>query len=433
MGLLKYRCNSLRSLTPAGHKDLLLPRRLVTGRKVSGSPGFSSADHSRVVSEVGFHHQLEEVDAHPTENAYVSRSLLGYSQVDCSSGRAQGGGPSSARVRAVSVLGSSSSPVAEVPRSSGQLRRSGPELQASHETSTATPSLVLYPSVGLSVEADSYDTGDQEFVCSMIVSGSSAGRDPLLSSPSRPDADFRRLLLRLGSSPSASSGVGCLVGRGIFGPYLFSGVESGFSGSQEFGGPCKRLVSHDSFGQHNSCFLYQLSRRNSLAFSVLSGDRALGVVSSVGHSSPSHSHSGGGQSGSRLLVEGEVSPIRMDFESLYISKDLSGSQSSTGDRPFRVHSQLSSSEVLSPFQGSSGLKDGSTFLPVVRPSSVHFPTVLFSSQSPGEARDGADVALVVPYWPQRPWFPKLLSLLADFPRILPLQMDLLSLYYLRAF
>ena len=42
------------------------------------------------------------------------------------------------------------------------------------------------------------------------------------------------------------------------------------------------------------------------------------------------------------------------------------------------------------------------------------------------ARDGADVALVAPYWPQRPWFPKLLSLLADFPRILPLQKDLLS-------
>ena len=166
--------------------------------------------------------------------------------------------------------------------------------------------------------------------------------------------------------------------------YQFSGVESGFSGSQEFGGPCKRSVSHDSFGQHDSCFLYQLSRRNSLAFSVLSGDRALGVVSSEGHSSPSLSHSGGGQSGSRLLVEGEVSPIRMDFESLNISKDLSGSQSSTGDRPFRIHPQLSSSEVLCPFQGSSGLEGGRTFFPVVRPSSVCLPTILYSSQSPGE-------------------------------------------------
>ena len=110
-----------------------------------------------------------------------------------------------------SALGSSSSPVAEVPRSSGQLCRSGPELQASHETSTATPSSVLYPSFGPSVEADSFDTEDQEFVCSMGVSGSSAGREPLLSSPSRPGADFRRLPLRLGSGPSASSGVRCLV------------------------------------------------------------------------------------------------------------------------------------------------------------------------------------------------------------------------------
>jgi len=42
------------------------------------------------------------------------------------------------------------------------------------------------------------------------------------------------------------------------------------------------------------------------------------------------------------------------------------------------------------------------------------------------AQDGADVALIVPYWPQRPWFPKLLSLLVGIPRALPHQKDLLK-------
>ena len=91
VGLFKSRGICHRSLTPLGRKDFLLPRRLVTGRRVSGSPGVSFADHSGTVSEVGFHHQLEEVDAHTTANAYVPRSLLRYSQVDSSSGRAQGG------------------------------------------------------------------------------------------------------------------------------------------------------------------------------------------------------------------------------------------------------------------------------------------------------------------------------------------------------
>ena len=40
------------------------------------------------------------------------------------------------------------------------------------------------------------------------------------------------------------------------------------------------------------------------------------------------------------------------------------------------------------------------------------------------AREGADVALVAPFWPQRPWFLKLFSLLAGRPRALPLLKDL---------
>ena len=51
---------------------------------------------------------------------------------------------------------------------------------------------------------------------------------------------------------------------------------------------------------------------------------------------------------------------------------------------FRVHSQLSSSQVLCPLQGSSGLEGGPTFLPVDRPPSVCLPTILHSSRNLGE-------------------------------------------------
>ena len=41
-------------------------------------------------------------------------------------------------------------------------------------------------------------------------------------------------------------------------------------------------------------------------------------------------------------------------------------------------------------------------------------------------QDEAEIALIAPYWPRRPWFPKLLSLLAGLPRGLPCQSDLIA-------
>ena len=126
--------------------------------------------------------------------------------------------------------------------------------------------------------------------------------------------------------------------------------------------------------------------RDTLSFSVSSGVRALGA--SEGHPSVGRPHPGGGQSSSRLLVEGEISPIRMDFESPDFSEDLSGPYSSTGDRPVCGHSQLSISQVLFPLQGSPGLEGGRTLLPVVRPSPLCLPTFFDSSKSPGEDCSG---------------------------------------------
>ena len=42
------------------------------------------------------------------------------------------------------------------------------------------------------------------------------------------------------------------------------------------------------------------------------------------------------------------------------------------------------------------------------------------------AQEEAEVAMIAPFWPQRPWFPRLLSLLADLPRALPRRKDLLG-------
>ena len=198
----------------------------------------------------------------------------------------------------------------------------------------------------------------------------------------------RVLPVRLGRNSPASPGFRHLVQGGVLGPYQLSRTQGSVSGPEVSRSSCHRSVSSDSFGQHNSRVLYQLPGRNSLPLSLSSGNRALGVVYSEGNPSFGCSHSGGGQLGSRLPIQREVSPIRMDSESSDFSEDLSGSSPSSGDRPVCVHPQFSTSQVLCPLQGSSCLEGGRTLLPVVRSSTVRLPTLLDPSHSSGEDRSG---------------------------------------------
>ena len=109
----------------------------------------------------------------------VPRSFLKYSQVNCPSGRAQSGCSSVALPGAHRVSGSSCSPVAEVPRTSGQFCVSSPELQGSHAASSVTLPSVILSSTGPSVQTDSFTSGYQEPLRSLVISEPSSGREPL--------------------------------------------------------------------------------------------------------------------------------------------------------------------------------------------------------------------------------------------------------------
>ena len=183
VGLFESSSYGRSSPSPAGHPDILLSRRLASGGGVPDASSGTPSSHSSVVPEFGVYCQLEEVGAHPSEDARLPRSLSGYPQVDCPSGRAQSGGSSITHSGTYRVSASSCSPVAEGPRTSGQFRASGPDLQASHAASSAALPSVLYSSVGLSVEADSFVSGNQGSVCSLGVSGSTSRRETFLPPP----------------------------------------------------------------------------------------------------------------------------------------------------------------------------------------------------------------------------------------------------------
>ena len=175
-------------------------------------------------------------------------------------------------------------------------------------------------------------------MCSLGVSGASAGRVAL---PPPSSADLRCLPLWLGYGSPASSVFRRLVRGGFLDPYQFSRKKN--LRAVLWALECLEVHVRGqsllvSFG-HNSCILsfYQGGTHSPSLLELLEWCLILKKEKREGLSSFGLSLSGGGLFGSRLLVHGEVSPFRMDSESLDFSEDLSGSRSSSRDRPFCIH------------------------------------------------------------------------------------------------
>ena len=209
---------------------------------------------------------------------------------------------------------------------------------------------------------------------------------PFSHPPPPPSADLRCFPVRLGRDSSASPSFRHLVPGRFLGPHQFSKTQGSVPGPEVSRRSSCRSVSSDSFRQHNSHVLHQLSGRNSLPLSLSSSIRAVGVVHSEGDPSFGCSHSGERQLGGGLPVQREVPSIGVDSQFFDFSEDLSGDIPSAGDRPVCVHPQFSTSQVLCPLPGSSSLESGRTLLPVVRPSTVRLPTLFDPSHSLGEDR-----------------------------------------------
>ena len=206
--------------------------------------------------------------------------------------------------------------------------------------------------------------------------------------PPLPSTDLRCFPVRLGRDSSASPSFRHLVPGRFLGPHQFSRTQGSIPGPEVSRRSSCRSVSFDSFRQHNSRVLHQLSGRNSLPLSLSTSNRAVGVVHSEGDPPFGRSHSGERQLGGGLPVQREVPSIVVDSQSFDFSEDLSGDSPSAGDRPVCVHPQFSTSQVLCPLPGSSSLESGRTLLPMVRPSTVRLPTLFDPPHSLGEDRPG---------------------------------------------
>ena len=428
VGLFENSSYGNSSPSPAGHPDILLSGRLAAGRRVPVAPPVPPSSHSSVGPELGFIINLKKsVLTSQRMPVYLGASLdiprfitrpverrVGALQSLIQELTASLAAPALLWQRLLGHLASFVDLVPNcrllmLPLQLHFLRFFSPLLDSQSKLIPLTQEIKVQCAAWASPVR--------------LLEGKPFSPPP--PPPPIPSSDLRSLPVRLGRDSPASPGFRHLVPGGVRGPYQLSRAQGSVSGPEVSRGSCFRSVSSGSFGQHNSRVLFQLPGRNSLPLSLPSGIRALGVVYSEGNSPFGRSLSGGGQLGSRLPIQREVSPIRMESESLDFSVDLSGSSPSSGDRPIRVHPQFSTSKYCARCRDPQAWKvDAFSFrwsgLPLYAfpPFSI-LPTVLEKI-----AQEGADMALVAPFWPQRPWFLKLLSLLAGQPRVLPLQMDL---------
>ena len=178
-------------------------------------------------------------------------------------------------------------------------------------------------------------------------------------------------------------------------------------------------------GQHDGGILHQSSGRDSFLIPVSADLGPVGMVPSAKNFSSCGSHSGSRERCGGFSLQGKIPSYRVGSELRRVSDDLSLVFSS-GDRLVRVCSQLPAPEVLLSEPGCSGVEDRCSVVSLDGPSTVRFSS--FLSLLPRIldkiAQDEADLLLVAPFWPQRPWFPRLLRLLVGLPRILPVQKDL---------
>ena len=430
VGLFKASCYGNSTPSPAGHPHILLSGRLAHRRRVSIGPSVTSSNHSSVGSESGVHCQSKEVGVYPSEDARLPRSFSRYPQVNCASGRTQSFGSSVAHPGTRRVSDGSCPPVAESSRTFGQPCGSGSKLQASHAASSVALPSILYPSVRLSVEADSDVSRNQGSVCSLGVSGSSPRRDTVLPTPPP-----HYLVL---TSDASQSGWGATLP-----PHRVSGTWS-----------LEDSLVHINSLELKAVFLALKSLEGLVAGqSLLIRSDNTTVVSYI-------NFQGGTHSPSLCLLAIELWEWCILRGIYLLAAHIPGKDNLVADFLSRgkflpsewtlnplIFRQICQVIVPQPeidlFASTLNFQlpkycarcrdpqawrvDALSFpwlgLPLYAfpPFSI-LPTVLEKI-----AREGADVALVAPFWPQRPWFLKLLSLLAGRPRALPLLKDLVYL------
>ena len=373
----------------------------------------------------GFPGDLEEVFSGTAEASFLSRGSAGHPEFAGSSLGAQSSGSSGCDSGSHRRLLGSRPLVAEISRPSRQLCGLSPQLQDVDEASSASLPAFLHSLDRPSGQACSFESRDQGLVQGLGLPLSSSRRETVCPSSAFSGSHHRRLASRLGA---------------VLHPHRVSGVWSK-----------KEALDHINSLELKAVLLaLQNLESHVLGRSVLIRSDNMTVVSFI-------NHQGGTHSSSLCRLALDLWEWCLQRKIFLQAAHIPGEENIVADFLSRGK-YLPSEWVLNPsvFQkiclASSPPPEIDLFA-----SALNFRLPKYCSRCPDAqawridalsfpwtdlrlyafppfsllprildkvAQDEADLLLVAPYWPQRPWFPRLLRLLVGLPRVLPVLKDL---------
>ena len=265
---------------------------------------------------------------------------------------------------------------------------------------------------GLPRPPDPVVSGDQSLMFGVDVSRVSSCGEILCSPSSLVHPDHGRVQLRLGRFSSPTSSFRTVVSSGSSPSYQPTGTEGCFLGSPRFPSPSDGSFGPGQVRQFNSGCLHKPPGRYSFDSSLSRDSSTPYLVLSREDCVVCFPYSGSAEFSKFLPSEWSLHPsVFLQILHVYppLSVDLFASSLAHLLTCYCARADDPDAWALDAFS-----IPWSDFLGFAFPPFALLPRVLEKVAS-----NRASLLLVAPFWPKRPWFPRLLSLLAGQPRSLP--------------
>ena len=259
-----------------------------------------------------------------------------------------------------------------------------------------------------------------------LESGCHDGVSPLAPYPRLNDR-IRCIQHRLGSMPRGNSNRRDVVKEGVIEPHQLPGAASSLPSTPVLCETQEQYHRSVEDGQRNSGDLYKQNGGNSLTSPVQPGYFLVGLEPATEHISVRRAPAREGEHSGRPGVKGDERQMRLDVKpSCFQSNPIS--DGSMRNRHIRFTPDETASKVFQLEARPRGGGDRCFQPRLVSCEGLCQSTMVPDSSLPlTDKTQMARLVVITPLWNTQPWFPTILSLLEDYPRLLPTRTDLVIL------
>ena len=405
------------------HKGVLLFRRLADRRKHPTPPHSTPGFYPGASPEPRFPNKLGKIGSHSDSAPRVSGgrdrhaeparpSDSGESRKIFGSGKGPKGPGDGSRQNLDAVL-----------RLPGKPSRGPTRLPSVHETSADTFSPLLSAQRGPAfTRGPGYRFHSPPAGAVAAAPFSHAGQAAHLT-PTRDYGDDRCVTAGMGGGMRGIDGERGLVAPLTSPAYKSARVQGRDVSVQTLPVTTRGQGGVDSDGQYHCRVVHQQAGRNALDSAQSACDPILELVSRTSHYPHGILPPRGGEPGGGFPIAGQGVAVRVDVAPPGHEPNSEGIRPPSG-RPLRVESELPDTAILLPIEGSGRVDAFSFHWGNIR--GFAFPPIALIPRVLRKIReDRTTVVLIAPWWPRRPWFLELASLLVAPPRFLPDRPDVI--------